>query len=206
MRKREWLLTPEATLALHEGALAPPAELVTDLCQTLEAIPKLQFHCYGKHCIMPRHQLLYGPADLTYTFSGCTLRATPEMHPLVSLCLDYANSLGEETFNGALVNYYPDPCHHVSHHSDDEPALGKGLPILGFSFGCARTFQIKSKLDKRVALNVDLPHGSVAIMQGAQFQQLFTHALPPKKGKAFQQAWSHCPWRLSITVRHFRCG
>ena len=160
---------------------------------------KQRFKFYGKEVEMPRFQRLYGEAR--YSFSGITLTPTPELPPLVQRCMDRAKQLYPiYHWGGALVNFYPDGQSYISPHADSEFDLVEGAPILSFSFGGERTFQLKHKKEEDGASayvkDIKLPtHHESLIMMGGDTQKEFLHGVPKQaKGEP----------RINITVRCFR--
>ena len=136
--------------------------------------------------------------DYEYQFSKITVAKhvgpTPSLiHKSLSFCEGHFPELGS---NAILANYY-EPNDYISPHRDNEGKHAKGKPIVGFSFGEARIFTIKSYKRKRadegyVKRQFILEPGSAYAMVGQDFQKLFTHAVGRGKGN-----------RLSLTVREF---
>jgi alkylated DNA repair dioxygenase AlkB len=104
----------------------------------------------------------------------------------------------EYTYNGALVNLYIDGNDSVSLHADDEYNLFPGAPILSFSFGASRVFQIKANPDASEVLmpsyKVKTEHDMLVVM-GGDLQKSFKHQVPKTKLKV--------DWRINVTVRAF---
>jgi alkylated DNA repair dioxygenase AlkB len=150
---------------------------------------------------VPRFQKLFGEAS--YSFSGMTLKPDPEIPDLVQRCLDKAREMHPGcTFNGGLVNYYPDGESYISMHSDDESSLEPDAPILSFSFGSVRTFVVKAKegVTDVIVREIKIPtqNGSLIAM-GGKIQRQFLHGVP-KAAKADGDVGP----RLNITIRSLR--
>jgi alkylated DNA repair dioxygenase AlkB len=161
---------------------------------------KEQITMYGKTHDVPRFQKLFGEAS--YSFSGMFLVPDPIIPPLVQSCLDFARESYPGTFNGALVNYYPDGESYISPHSDDERDLDPRSPILSFSFGAERNFVVTEKKggNKGYVREVKIPtrNGSMIAMRG-RMQSEFVHGVPKAtKGE------SPVGPRINVTVRAFR--
>ena len=155
----------------------------------------------GKLCTRWRKEAMFG-RDYTYSRSKLPKEEGP-MPALVAKAIDHMNKrFGEASYNACLVNYY-EAHDYISEHQDDEKQHVKGMPIATFSFGETRKLTIKrhrakmkrsdgSKNPLYFRTGVDMPHGSLTLMLGSDFQRLFTHQVG--KGKR--------P-RLSLTVRAF---
>ena len=133
--------------------------------------------------IIPRFQKFYSLDGSTYKYSGKTLIPQTENIPnLVLKCLNYAktNYPPETKWNGALVNWYMDGKQHIGWHSDDERDLDPESPILSFSFGTTRKFQLKHKTDPTNSHTFQLKNNSLIVM-GGDCQKEFKHRVPPNK-------------------------
>ena len=96
-------------------------------------------------------------------------------------------------FNSVLLNLYRCGKDGVSWHSDDEPELGKNPIIASVSFGEARRFQLRHKLDKSLdKVEITLTHGSLLIMKGST-QHFWQHQIP-KTAKSLRE-------RINLTFR-----
>ena len=202
-------LGPGATLwvwyDIWKGNKGEIQEMLRDLIDVLRNDgERVRFRLFGKECEMRRRQLMFGGKK--YKFSGKDIpRHEGENPRLVEACMAVARQLrpGMEEVNAALVNLYEDPGDYISEHQDDESEHKKGAPIFCFSFapeevGGTRTLVIKRKGRKAsdpdyVNLRVELPPGSLYIMEGENFQKEFTHQVPPGKDGE----------RCSVTCRSF---
>jgi alkylated DNA repair dioxygenase AlkB len=155
---------------------------------------------YGKQAHQNRDIAFYSDVSAGYKYSRQTIKSQPlDNSPdiggisLMRWLLDTVNAGLGTTFNGILVNRYNTGEDYISAHSDDETALSKGM-VAGISFGATRTFRIRDKESKKILL--DLPHqsGMLVVMDGADFQKLYTHEIPVQKRIKEQ--------RISVTFRH----
>ena len=109
-------------------------------------------------------------------------------------------------YGGVHVNLYPSGAAGVQPHTDDEPHLLLGWPIVSCTLLAgerrARPFAIylpsaqKGRAPLKVA-EILLQHGDVVVMQG-RMQQAFLHGVAPTHKAAFRQAR-----RINLTVRAF---
>ncbi len=129
---------------------------------------------YGKTHPVPRLTAWYGDED--YTYSG-VYHPTKEFFPLLEQIREHTETYTETQFNSVLLNLYRNGQDSVSWHSDDEPELGQNPCIASLSFGATRRFQLKHKTDKTQKVSIDLPHGSLLLMQGS-IQKNWQHAVP----------------------------
>jgi alkylated DNA repair dioxygenase AlkB len=87
------------------------------------------------------------------------------------------------SFNRVLLNYYRDGNDSVAWHSDTLPMDGVHHEIASVTFGEARSFKVRHKVDKNdKALQADIPltHGSLLLM-GNQMQYFYEHHVPKTK-------------------------
>ena len=92
-----------------------------------------------------------------------------------------------------LINYYRDHRDSMGAHSDDEPELGERPIIASLSLGAVRTLVFKHKLKREMKpVRLDLPSGSLLIMQGAT-QHFWKHGID-KRSKP-------CGARVNLTFR-----
>ena len=148
---------------------------------------------YGREVTLPRYQALYGN-DVSYRFSGSTLKSSPLNHPLLIQAMQFVNDREPAfDYNGILVNWYRDGADYVGPHADDERDLLQDAPIYSFSFGASRIFRfIHNETQQKTDLLLE--HGDVLIM-GGKTQREFKHALP----KALRVK----DRRINLTVRAF---
>jgi len=186
-----------ATLRVFSEAIEYTPEEVDQVAAIAKTNERLRFKLYGKECIMRRRQIMFGKRS--YKFSRIEVPCHQgESPPLIQKCTAFAKTLYPDMdANAALANHY-EKDDYISAHRDKEAAHKPGVPIIGFSFGETRNLIIKRYKRKRgedgyTKLVVELPAGSVYVMEGPRFQQDFTHEIG--KGKVGE--------RLSVTVREF---
>lgn len=155
--------------------------------------PSQKVVVFGKEYPCPRRQVLLGKG-LTYTFSGCTLEGIA-FPPLVAEIKAEVEALTGKTFNGCMVNLYPDGKSHIGWHADDERDLKPGSDIASVSFGAARDFDFRHKVHKDRKKRFALTHGQLIVMHDPT-QKEWHHSIP-KRTKV------HAP-RLSLTFREYK--
>ena len=188
---RDHAIGPEAVLRVYRNPdLATCEEDLDALYQRCMGAEQATFHCYGRLCVFPRRQLVFGKP---YTFSGQTIEPETMESPLVTRCLEQVREIeGAGSDWRCVVNLYEHGDHFISHHRDDEASLCAGAPIYTFVFGPAdRDFQVRGP--DGILRNFALGHGGVCVMQGRLFQATCTHAVPRRKRVK--------DWRLSVTLR-----
>lgn len=146
-----------------------------------------QVRVYGRWHPIPRQQVAFGDAGLSYKFSGQTLPASP-WPPLLLHMRDALSALTGVRFNFVLVNRYRDGNDHMGEHRDDEADLDAGAPIASLSLGAERPFVFKHRDARRPApqrrdvptVKLVLEHGSLLLMNPPT-NRLWFHALPRRK-------------------------
>jgi alkylated DNA repair dioxygenase AlkB len=98
-------------------------------------------------------------------------------------------------FNTVLLNLYRNERDHVSWHSDKYSHPDDVNNIVSISFGETRKFQVKHKIDKKLApISIELMPGSLVIMKDMQQKWLHRIALTTKpKGE-----------RINLTFRYIK--
>ena len=137
-----------------------------------------EMNMYGRVVKLPRKTAWYGDSDKEYSFSGIKLKPkgwTPELKEIK----EKIELLANVQFNSVLLNLYRDGNDKISWHTDAEKELGENPVIASISLGATRTFQLRH-FDTREIINIDLPHGSLLIMQGS-LQHYWKHQLKPAK-------------------------
>lgn len=128
---------------------------------------------YGKEVQQPR--LIAWYSDHSYTYSGLRLEPrplTPRLFQLKELMTDLCGS----SFNGVLLNLYPDGQSSIGMHADDEPEFGPNPTIASLSLGAARRFDLKTKQEPILSTNILLTDGSVLVMAGST-QKFWKHGI-----------------------------
>ena len=152
---------------------------------------------YGKTHKVPRLSCWYGEPNLRYSYSGISAKALP-WTPLLRQIKNRVNTLlgvqanssarfdkapdfkGKPYFNSVLCNLYRNGDDGVAWHADDEAELGEQPIIASLSFGALRQFQLKHRYQPALRHSMQLPHGSVLLMQG-QTQSHWLHQLAKSK-------------------------
>jgi alkylated DNA repair dioxygenase AlkB len=130
---------------------------------------------FGKWHRLRRQSAWYGTAN--YRYSGQVKTAQPWLPILLEIKTQVEN-LTKETYQGVLLNYYPDGLAGVGWHADDERDLVASPTIASVSFGATRRFDLRHKDGEK--LSVNLEDGSVLIMAG-ELQQYWKHQIPVQR-------------------------
>lgn len=131
---------------------------------------------FGKLITTKRKVAWYGDTNFEYQYSGIKKIASPWNKTLLAL-KHKVESITGETFNSCLLNLYHDGSEGMAWHADGEKDLKKEGAIASVTFGAARKFCFKHKVDK-LKIDIILAHGSLLIMKG-KTQQNWLHRLPP---------------------------
>lgn len=148
---------------------------------------------FGKEFITGRMVAWYGDRPFEYAYSGHSRKALPWI-PLLDSVRKKAQELSRCDFDACLLNLYHHGGEGMGWHSDDEDVLDPEAPISSFSFGAARKFAFKHKLDK-TSVSLLLEDGSMLLMD-ALSQRHWLHALP--KSKRITEP------RINLTFRKMR--
>lgn len=146
---------------------------------------------FGKMVMQPRLTACYG--DKSVAYSGITMA----VHPWTDLLLEIKTKVeqtAKASFNSVLLNYYRDGNDSMGWHRDNERELGMQPMIASVSFGATRKFQMRTYADKSGIISVNLPHGSLLLMQG-ESQHIWEHSLPKTKQAA---------GRINLTYRSIK--
>ena len=147
---------------------------------------------FGRQIWLPRLTAWYGNPGKTYKYSDIQNEPLPWTPALLGIkrAIELPANV---TFNSVLLNYYRHGQDSMGWHADDEPELGINPIIASVSFGQARTFHFRHRLNKILPKKtVLLPHGSLLLMQGPT-QHFWQHQLPKTKQAAAP--------RLNLTFR-----
>ncbi|MEM7292236.1 MAG: alpha-ketoglutarate-dependent dioxygenase AlkB [Pseudomonadota bacterium] len=173
-------------LEMNRAALQESLIIDTPWCQE-------EITLWGKRHKQPRLTAWYGDNDLTYTYSGVTLRPTP-WTPLLKELKHRIEVVTDCAFNSVLLNYYRDQCDGMGMHSDDERELGDNPTIASLSLGEERTFVLQHKTRRDLdRVKLPLPSGSLLLMRGGT-QRHWKHGIPKER--------SSCGSRVNLTFRH----
>jgi len=148
---------------------------------------------YGKWIKIPRKQGLFSEKNISYNFSGSTVKSLKiPNNDVLKECMSSLEPIDD--YNALFFNWYKDGTEYISAHRDNEKGLMSGISIASISLGATRTFRIRNYMTKHIVKDVYLEHGSLFVMGGA-FQKEFTHEVP-KTSKPTQR-------RINITCRNF---
>ncbi len=136
---------------------------------------------FGKTHDIPRLTALYGNEDKPYTYSGITMSPNEWLPELLEI-KDKIETIAETEFTTVLLNLYRTGLDSMGWHSDDEKELGINPVIASVSFGARRIFKLQHKIDKNLAIKIELTDGSLLLMQG-QTQHHWRHSVPKTSKK-----------------------
>ena len=187
---KQLLVTPTSSLEILSLDDILSAEEIKTLWETPVEKDR-EFVLYGKTCKMHRGMAFFSNESRGYSFSNQIIDAQPLM-PLHEKLLKIVHERTGEIFNGLLFNLYFSGEDYISAHSDKEMELSN-VGVVALSFGCGRTFRIRSKTMKGIVLDHVTGNNELLWMKG-QFQHEFTHEIP-KELRLAQP-------RLSITFRY----
>ena len=137
---------------------------------------------FDKEFDIPRLTALYGDPEKTYTYSGILLNPIKWTDDLLFIKERVEKTTGDN-FSSVLLNLYRSGNDCVHWHSDDKPELGPNPTIASVSFGQARTFQLKHKLDPEIErVSIELDNGCMLLMKGTT-QTFWLHQVPKSKTK-----------------------
>lgn len=128
----------------------------------------------GRDVPLPRLTAWYG--DAGYRYSGIDNAPQPWLDDLLALKA-LAERHAATEFNAVLLNRYRGGADSVAWHRDAEPALGPDPIVASVSLGATRRFKFRHAREKRLVVDLDLPHGSLLVM-GRGSQRHWLHALP----------------------------
>jgi alkylated DNA repair dioxygenase AlkB len=131
---------------------------------------------FGERRRVPRLVAWHGDPGAAYTYSG--VRHEPE--PWTDALLEVrarVEGLSVHRFNAVLLNLYRSGADGMGWHADDEPELGRDPVVGSVSFGAMRRFRLRHRRRKELALDLELTHGSLLLMEGST-QHHWVHAVP----------------------------
>lgn len=143
---------------------------------------------YKRQCVPHRRTYFYaGPGVLGYEYSGTLMPATP-LPPVLEQLLAKINALMGSDYNGILCNVYNNGASYIGAHSDDfralDPNVGVVAVVLVEGYGIERIFRIRDKSTSKIKFDVTgvgFGGDHLLHMEGEEFQDLYTHELPPMK-------------------------
>jgi alkylated DNA repair dioxygenase AlkB len=130
---------------------------------------------FGKWHTLRRQSAWYGTAD--YRYAGQIKTAQPWLPVLLEIKTQ-VEALTKDSYQGVLLNYYPDGLAGMGWHADDERDLVVNAAISSVSFGATRRFDLRHQDGE--TLSIDLEDGSVLIMAG-ELQQYWKHQVPVQR-------------------------
>ena len=131
---------------------------------------------FGREIASPRLSCWIGDPGAAYRYSGVLFEPHPWPLALAALRPRLELDCGAH-FNSLLANRYRDGSDAMGWHSDSEPELGPQPVIASLTLGATRRFLLKARVKDGQRLALDLPHGSLLLMQG-DTQRDYRHALP----------------------------
>jgi alkylated DNA repair dioxygenase AlkB len=144
--------------------------LETDCCWQLETV-----QVFGRWHQLRRQTAWYGTAD--YRYAGQVKTAQPWLPVLLEIKAE-VEALTQDTYQGVLLNYYPDGLAGMGWHADNERDLVPNSTIASVSFGATRRFDLRHQDGE--TLHINLEDGSVLLMAGA-LQQYWKHQIPVQR-------------------------
>ncbi len=135
---------------------------------------------FGKTHPTPRLSAWHGDKGCQYTYSGLICYPEPWTPALLSIKVRIIEAMGNANFNSVLLNLYRNGQDKMGWHSDDEKELGRNPLIASVSFGATRRFDFKHKTMPEQKFSIELPSGSLLVMQG-DLQHHWLHQLPAQK-------------------------
>ncbi len=130
---------------------------------------------YGKWHKLRRQSAWYGTAN--YRYAGQIKTAQPWLPVLLEIKTQ-VEKLTQDSYQGVLLNYYPDGLAGMGWHTDDERDLVANAAIASVSFGATRRFDLRHQDGEKLSIN--LADGSVLIMAG-ELQQYWKHQVPVQR-------------------------
>lgn len=168
---------------LYNNLISNPEELYIKILSDIQFDQKY-IKMYGKTIPLPRLTAfcVRNNLNIEYKYSGITNNAIlwPSYFDSITGKL---NELGLQLIpncnipNSCFLNYYRNGDDYIGWHSDDELKSYETNPIYSISLGSERTFEIRKKNNNNVH-KILLKSGSLLVMYGSKFQQLYQHRLP----------------------------
>lgn len=150
----------------------------------LHPVSQAKVKYYDKIVECPRWQQVY---MRSYKFSGMNHEAAP-LPVLFQPYLEWSNKYLEKhygdtwpMFNCVLVNWYENGLHYIGKHTDNEPQIIRGSPIISLSLGQERVFRIRDIKTSKVVQDIEMPHNTYLVM-GGNIQSQYTHEVPKVSG------------------------
>lgn len=191
---------PKGFSKLVKGTLSPHgatllAHAVASIEKELEIQPKIIV--WNKVVPQPRDVGFFADPNVTFGYfysSSCAKSKLPP--PPLQDFLSYINTTLNANYNGVLVNRYVDGNNYISDHYDSENGLDQMAGVAIVSYGKTRTMRFKPRTNAPHGCRmhtVPLEHNTLVAMQGAAFQNTWTHGIPKEKKVTGE--------RISLTFR-----
>ncbi|MCP4008733.1 MAG: alpha-ketoglutarate-dependent dioxygenase AlkB [Proteobacteria bacterium] len=185
MQQRDWL-DPSLDISRKHLAIRLLPEFISSaradilLKHLIDNTPWQQprVKVYGKWHPTPRLVSFYADEKLSYGYSQTLHGALP----LTTTLFDLKTRISQLTsipFNAVLLNYYRDGRDTMGWHADDEKELGVQPTIASLSLGAARDIHFKSRNGGEELVKLNLPSGSLLIMDG-DTQHYWLHHIPKR--------------------------
>lgn len=194
MEHKTWL--SESSWYIHiDNFINCPDEDFEKLWTLHEKFEVHEVRMFGKWVKVPRKQGLFCDRDVSYNFSGCSVKAldVPQNIHVLTQCQQKLKDF--DKYDAFFFNWYKDGTDYICAHRDDENDLDAMSTIASISLGATRIFRIRDYSTKKIVKDIQLKHGTLFIM-GGNFQKEFTHEVP--KTKKINER------RINITCRHFK--
>lgn len=192
----KWQHVQRHHLELRYAVIYPKQEadeLFEQLEKEVEYEAESMVRVFGKWHRIPRQQVAFGDAGLSYKFSGSRVAAR-QWTPLLLRIKERVERLAHQRFNFVLINRYKDGFDHIGEHRDDESELDPGASIASISLGQPRelTFRHTSvvhskrgresttELPPPSSVTLTLQHGSLLFMDPPTNEKWY-HSLPVRK-------------------------
>ena len=168
---------PDAEVDYWRGFYAPDeAQALFDTLRAEIRWDRHRVRIRGREVDCPR--LSGWEGDVTYAYSGITLRPAPWTATVAAVRRRIEAATGEP-FNSVLANLYRDGADRLGWHADDEPELGPSPVIASVSFGAPRRFLLRPKRGG-ASVPIVLEQGSLLVMRGPT-QRHWLHSVPPTR-------------------------
>jgi alkylated DNA repair dioxygenase AlkB len=131
---------------------------------------------FGRVHPEPRLTAWVADPGLTYVYSGQRREPAP-WSPVLAALRDAVRDAVGEPYDAVLCNLYRDGRDTMGMHADDEPALGPAPRIASLSLGAVRTFRLRPRDPEGAALDLELPHGSLLVLEPS-VQRTHLHGVP----------------------------
>jgi alkylated DNA repair dioxygenase AlkB len=189
---RRFALADGGVVVLHEAWLEAGAatELFVGLRDGI-GWRQERIRIHGREYMQPRLVAWFGDPEASYTYSG--LKLSPERWParLAALRMLVERD-GGTPFNSVLCNFYRHGSDSMGLHADDERELGPNPVIASVSLGVTRRFVMRHAKVASERLDLDLPGGSLLVMEGTT-QHFWRHGVPKQRAIAAS--------RINLTFR-----